>query len=151
MSLRNLKHMPHIVAVMTPFPYSIEMDARLTEAMDMMQQHKIRHLPVMEQGKLVSVLTDRDIKMALDPSIGLPPQDELTVRNACVIDAFIVETTAPLDRVLLEMAERHIGSALVVKEERLAGIFTASDACRFLGDLLSAQFPVYTGGGDDAA
>ena len=151
MSLRNLKHMPQIVAVMTPFPYSIDMDARLTQAMDMMQEHKIRHLPVMEQGNLVSVLTDRDIKMALDPSIGLPPRDQLTVRNACVIDAYIVNTNAPLDRVLLEMAERHIGSALVVKEQKLAGIFTASDACRFLGVLLSAQFPVYTGGGDDAA
>ncbi len=151
MSLRNLKHMPHIVAVMTPFPYSIDMDARLTEAMDMMHQHTIRHLPVMERGELVSVLTDRDIKMALDPSVGLPPREQLTVRNACVIDAYIVNTTAPLDRVLLEMAERHIGSALVVKEGRLAGIFTASDACRYLGELLSAQFPVYTGGGDDAA
>jgi acetoin utilization protein AcuB len=151
MSLRNLKHMPHVVAVMTPFPYSIDIDAGLTQAMHMMQEHKIRHLPVMEQGKLVSVLTDRDIKMALDPSVGLPPREQLTVRNACVIDAYIVNTNAPLDRVLLEMAERHIGSALVVKEQRLAGIFTASDACRFLGDLLSAQFPVYTGGGDDAA
>lgn len=151
MSLRNLKHMPHILAVMTPFPYSIDMDASLTQAMDMMQKHKIRHLPVMEQGSLVSVLTDRDIKMALDPSLGLPPRWDLTVRNACVIDAYIVNTTAPLNRVLLEMAERHIGSALVVKDGRLAGIFTASDACRYLGDLLSAQFPDYTGGGDDAA
>ena len=126
MSLRNLKHMPQIVAVMTPFPYSIDMDASLTQAMDMMQEHKIRHLPVMEQGNLVSVLTDRDIKMALDPSVGLPPRDQLTVRNVCVIDAYIVNTNAPLDRVLLEMAERHIGSALVVKEQKLAGVFGAS-------------------------
>ena len=151
MSLRNLKHMPHIVAVMTPFPYSIDMDASLTQAMDMMREHNIRHLPVMEQGELVSVLTDRDIKMALDPSLGLPPREQLTVRNACVIDAYIVNTTAPLDRVLLEMAERHIGSALVLKDQRLAGIFTTSDACRYLGELLRAQFPVYTGPGDDAA
>jgi CBS domain-containing protein len=143
--------MPHVVAVMTPFPYSIDIDASLTDAMDMLQEHRIRHLPVMEQGSLVSVLTDRDIKMALDPSVGLPPREQLTVRNACVIDAYIVHTSAPLDQVLMEMAERHIGSALVVKDQRLAGIFTASDACRFLGELLRARFPVYTGGGDDAA
>ena len=38
------------------------------------------------------------------------------------------------------MAGRHIGSALVVKGEKLAGIFTMTDACRVLADLLRARF-----------
>ena len=151
MSLRNLKHMPHVMAVMTPFPYSIDIDEGLIRATEMMELHNIRHLPVMQHGELVSVISDRDIKMALDPRAGLPPVGELKVRNACVIDAYIVNTTDPLDGVLLHMADAHIGSALVVKDERLAGILTSTDACRFLGELLRAQFPVHTGGGDDAA
>jgi acetoin utilization protein AcuB len=151
MPLRNLKHMPHVMAVMTPFPYSIDIDESLARATEMMQLHNIRHLPVKQHGELVSVVSDRDIKMTLDPRVGFPPGEELKVRNACVIDAYIVKTTDPLDRVLLHMAEEHIGSALVVKDERLAGILTSTDACRFLGELLRAQFPVYTGGGDDVA
>jgi acetoin utilization protein AcuB len=150
MSLRHLKHMPHVVAVMTPFPYSVDIDATLAEADAMMREHRIRHLPVKDQGQLVSVLSERDIKVALEPANGALAASRVTVRHACVIDAYIVPTTAPLDQVLLDMYERHIGSALVVKGGRLAGIFTASDACRYLGELLRAQFPP-PGDGDDAA
>jgi len=46
-----------------------------------------------------------------------------------------------LDHVLMEMADRHIGSVLVVREKRLAGIFTVTDACRRFGEFLRATFP----------
>jgi hypothetical protein len=46
------------------------------------------------------------------------------------------------------MAEHCLDSALVVKDGRLAGIFTVSDACRQFGRLLRSLFPP---GGDDAA
>ena len=54
-----------------------------------------------------------------------------------------------LDRVLLHMADAHIGSALVVKEGKLAGIFTTNDACRCFADLLRSEFAPEEG--DDAA
>ena len=72
----------------------------------------------------------------------------LKVRDACVIDAYVVDLSAPLDRVLAEMAERHIGSVLVVKRGKLAGIFTSSDACNHFGRFL-AQF--FDAGGDEVA
>ena len=45
----------------------------------------------------------------------------------------------PLDRVVLQMADRHLGSAMVARDGRVIGIFTVTDACRVLGRLLSGE------------
>lgn len=136
-----MQKIPSIQTVMTPFPYSVDADAPLRMARQMMIQHEVRHLPVIRAGRLAGVLTDRDLKRALDPSLGLPPKNELLVDDAMVHDAYVVETTESLDRVLLEMADSHIGSALVVKGAKLVGIFTATDACREFGEHLRDEFP----------
>ena len=73
---------------------------------------------------------------------------EPTVRDADMLEAYVVDLDQRLDNVVLEMAKRHIDSALIVKDGRLAGIFTATDACRWLGELLREDLPT---GGDDAA
>lgn len=133
---------PRLVAdVMTPHPYVIDEDAPLRQARGVMVAHDIHHLPVVRGGRLVGVLTDRDLKRALDPDLGLPPEDELFVRDVCVFDAYAVPGSTPLADVLTEMADRRIGSALVIDDGRLAGILTASDACRILAGLLTASEP----------
>jgi len=116
-----------------------------------MNEHEIRHLPVARKGQLVGVLTDRDLKRALDPSLGLPPKNELFVEDVMVHGAYVVETTTPLEQVLLEMADRHIGCALVMREDRLAGIFTTTDACRAFGEHLRRERTGHDGGDDDVA
>ena len=60
-----------------------------------------------------------------------------------------MDLSEPLDRVLSKMARLQVGSVLVVKEDRLAGIFTVTDACRSFAECLRAQFPGE--GGDEAA
>jgi acetoin utilization protein AcuB len=121
---------------MTPFPHAVDADAPLRLARHRMHEHEIRHLPVARGGELVGVLTDRDLKRALDPSLGLPPKNELFVEDVMVRDAYVVETKTPLEEVLLEMAKRHIGCTLVTRGGNLAGIFTATDACRVFGEHL---------------
>ena len=143
-----MKHIPLMKSVMTPFPYSIDSNATIREAQAMMADHGIRHLPVKNDGKLVSVITDRDIKLAthatVERNIG-----ELRVRDLCVAEAYIVDLTERLDSVLLRMAQRHIGSVLVAKNGKLVGIFTTTDACRNYGEYIRSLFP--TGNGHDAA
>jgi len=133
--------MPRISSVMTPFPHSIALEASIADARRMMRELEIRHLPVVDNGQLVGVVTDRDIKLALDPGLGLPAETELNVRNVCIRDPFVVDVTAALDQVLMEMAARHIGSVLVTKNDRLAGIFTVTDACRHYARLLREVYP----------
>lgn len=130
---------PAVEAVMTPLPLSIGMDARVLEARELMAEHDIRHLPITEEGRLVGVVTERDIGLVLDPELDLPFHEELRVRSVGVLDAYVAAPDTPLDEVVAEMARRRIGSALVARDGRLLGIFTVTDACRLLAETLRSR------------
>jgi acetoin utilization protein AcuB len=134
-----MNRIPLLKTVMTPFPYWVEIDAPLLEAREMMRRHKVRHLPVKDNGKLVSVVTDRDLKFAIDPELGLPPRESLRVRDVSVFTAYIVDIDTRLEVVLETMAERRIGSALVTKDGNLVGIMTSPDICRALAHMIRSQ------------
>lgn len=131
-----MTRIPLLKTEMTPFPWWVDIDEPLLAARELMRKHKVRHLPVKAEGKLVSVITDRDLKFALDPDLGLPPRESLRVRDVCVYTAFIVDIDSRLDDVLETMAERKIGSALVTRDGKLVGIFTSPDACRTLARMI---------------
>jgi acetoin utilization protein AcuB len=117
---------------MTPFPHSVEIDDPIQKAQQAMSAHQIRHLAVTEQGRLVGVISAREIQLATSARV---------VRDTHLSGAYVVELNEPLDRVLLTMARSHLGSALVVKRGKLVGIFTTSDACRIFGECLRNLFP----------
>lgn len=127
---------PQIIAFMTPFPYSIDVDAPLEDAHKLMREHRFRHLPVTSEGKTVGILTDRDIKLVLGPDFGNPDERQLRVRDAYVEKACIVPASASVAAVARTMAENRIGSAIVTKNDKLVGIFTVTDACRALAEVL---------------
>jgi acetoin utilization protein AcuB len=144
-----MSRMPAVRSVMTTFPYFVGLDDSLLRARAMMVEHGVRHLPVKDGDDLVGVLTDRDLKRAMDPDLGLPPKEELFVRDVAVQGAYQVDSSEPLDRVLERMAADHLGSALVTLHGRLAGIFTTTDACRaYCAHLRTVFLPP---SGDEAA
>lgn len=141
----KLKEMPRVKMVMSPFPYSIESGDTLAEAERMMNSYRIHHLPVMEGGIPVGIISHRDLRRA----VGEGSATALTVADIPRQEAHVVDLSEPLDQVLLSMARRRLGAALVVKEGRLAGIFTLTDACQCFAEHLRQQFP--PPGGDEAA
>lgn len=144
-----MKHNPTIKTAMTPFPYSVDIKAPIGEAQAFMREHKIRHLPVTEDGTLIGVVSDRDIKLLLGPDFDYPDPGELKVGDAMVIETYVVDLETPLQTVVAHMAEHRVGSALVTRHGKLAGVFTSTDACRVLADYLDAASG--TSGPDDAA
>ena len=130
-----------MAAMMTPFPFYVDISDSLLRARDLMREYEVRHLPVVKNHELLGILTDRDLKRALDPDLGLPPKDELFVRDVYRPDPYVVDDRSPLDEVLAHMATHHLGSALVTKNGRLAGIFTSTDACRAYSEHLRRIFP----------
>lgn len=144
-----MKRMPTIKAVMSPFPYSVDVAASVADAQTFMREHHIRHLPVTHAGELVGSVSDRDIKLILGPDFANPDEHETRVAHAMVKDAYIVDMDTRLDMVLAHMAEHHLGSAIVTRHGKLAGIFTATDACQHFAEFLREQ--VRRAGGDDAA
>jgi len=132
---------------MTPFPYSVDAQAPIERAVEFMREHKIRHLPVMTQGALTSLVTDRDIKLVLGPDFAYPRN--LKVRDAMVKDCYVVDLATPLSAVLRHMTEHRIGSAVVTRRGKLAGVFTTNDACRAFADYLDEVQAIDDGDDDD--
>ena len=126
---------------MTPFPFSIDIEAPLAEAHAFLRERQIRHLPVTRNGELAGILTDRDIKLALGPDLGSPPEYELKVGDVYQPESYVVDAAERLEDVATSMAERHVGSALVTRGGKLVGIFTTTDACRALARILRDQHP----------
>jgi len=143
-----MQQIPLMSAVMTPFPHSIGSDETLATAAEMMRELRVRHLPVKDGQDLIGVVSERHLRVALAAAAGLPAADQLKVRAACRMAAYEVEVHERLDAVLAGMVERQVGCALVLKEGRLAGIFTTTDACSRFAQLLHQLFP---DGGDSAA
>jgi acetoin utilization protein AcuB len=131
--------MPTLRSEMTEFPYSVEISAPLMEAQDFMRAHKIRHLPVTDDGVLIGIVTDRDIKLLFGPDFQYPDPDELKVSDAVVEQSYVADVDTPLESVLEHMAEHHIGSSLATENGELQGIFTSTDACRAFAVYLSAR------------
>lgn len=135
-----MTRIPTVKTFMTAFPYSVEIDAPVDEALQFMRDHKIRHLPVTENGQLKGVISDRDIKLMLGPDFAYPDAHEMKVKEAMVEDAYVVDFSTPLDTVLSHMAEHRIGSALITRKAKLVGVFTSSDACRAFAEFLANHY-----------
>ena len=144
-----MKHIPAIKSVMTPFPYSVDIDAPIAQARAFMQEYKIRHLPVTDKQKLIGVISDRDIKLYLGPDLDYPEEGDAKVRDVYLDKPYIVDLNERLDRVLKNMAEKHIGSVLVTRNGKLSGVFTSTDACKSYAEHLRDQFNPT--GGNEAA
>lgn len=133
-----MKSMPRIGSVMTPFPYSVGPEDSLERARRLMEEHRIRHLPVMDAGSPAGVITEQDLRQATALGAADRPTrvGELALSEVCQFDI-----SAPLDLVLAEMAGSQLDSALVLKGDRLAGIFTATDAFRTFAEFLRREAP----------
>ena len=137
----RMKEIPPIKSVMTPFPHSIESAEPLDRAAEIMATSGVERLPVVEGDRPVGLLTEGAVRSALDEAAGKGGKERPRVGDAGVTEAYVVELTEPLDVVLIRMARANEESALVVKEGRLVGIFTRTDACRCFGELLRSLFP----------
>lgn len=130
-------HKPALKAVMTPFPYAIAIDATVEDARHLMREHDVRHLPVIDGQRLAGIVSDRDLRMLFCAA----NIAEFRVRDIHVPEPYVVDLETPLEGVLATMAERQIGAALVTRHGKLAGIFTAVDACRCFQEFLQEVFP----------
>ncbi|MBS1123999.1 MAG: domain protein AcuB [Deltaproteobacteria bacterium] len=126
--------MPAISRYMTPQPWTIKRDASLREAHQLMHEHKIRHLPVFEDGQLVGVVTDRDLRLL--EAVAHMDAASTHIEEAMSERPFIVTSDTPVDEVVQIMSEKKYGSVIVMGREGIEGIFTAVDACRVLAEVL---------------
>ncbi len=131
------KAIPHISKYMSMVPHSIGRDQSLEHAHEIMRKHDIRHLPVLEGGTLVGLVSQRDLHLIetlrdVDPT-------KVTVEEAMTSAVYCVAPETPLDEVTATMAERKLGCAVVMQNHHVVGIFTVVDACHALAELLRGR------------
>jgi acetoin utilization protein AcuB len=121
-----------IAKYMSAGPHTIGREQSLSAAKQLMHKSHVRHLPVLHGGKLVGVISERE----LDVIGALPGSKQLTVEDAMVPDVYVTSEDAELATVVSDMARLKVGSAIVVKGADVVGVFTAVDGLKALAELL---------------
>jgi acetoin utilization protein AcuB len=146
--LAQHRHMPPVSTLMTPFPYFVHPDEPVARVLELMRQHGIRHVPVKQEDRVVGLISEGELRWLSNPVAGGADPATVRVRDVPVPPPYAVELTTPLGAVLLEMARRHVGAAVVLRAGRLAGIVTETDVYRAFGEVLERRFG--PGSGDAA-
>ena len=114
---------------MTAHPFTISPEETLTAACAQMQQHKFRSLPVVEGGKLIGIVTDRDVRTHL---LFL---ESTTARQAMATAPLTVTPNSSIWDAARLLRERKIGALPVLHDDRLVGIISTSDLLEALIEL----------------
>jgi acetoin utilization protein AcuB len=131
------KPIPSIQKYMTTQPHTIGSDQSIAKAASLMSEFGIRHLPVLCGGRLLGVLSDRDVKLI--ESFRDVDAAKTNVEEAMTEQPYTVDPDTALDEVVRTMAEKKYGSAVVMQNHKVVGIFTTVDACRALAELLQTR------------
>ncbi len=127
----------YITEYMTSDPITVSPETLLPEARRMLNEHRIRHLPVVDrQKKLIGIVSDRDLRSAYPSSVSSNREKMLSyeqVERATVADMMTTSCStlsieASLDDALLLFDEEKIGVIPVVSEDNVVvGIFSLLD------------------------
>ncbi len=132
-----MKPIPTISKYMTTSPHTIGADQPMAQAHKMMRSNKIRHLPVLSAGRIVGVVSDGDLHL-IETLKDVDPE-QVKVEDAMTQAPYTVSPETPLDDVVKNMAEHKYGSAVVVANQKVVGIFTTVDACRAFAEMLHGR------------
>lgn len=132
---------------MTPEPITLSPAASLEDALSTMVEHSIRELPITENGELVGIITDRDVKMALGPdarTLSLssidPRQLDGSVEWFMTTGVKVLTEEQPLAHAIAQFLELRVGALPVIDDQGdLTGILSVTDLVKLAGELLDAQ------------
>lgn len=134
MEILSLGGYMQISKYMTETPSCVSKDEKVLNAKKMMYQLGCTHLPVLEYGELVGVISERDILYLFQ----LEGQDinTISVEEAMTEDYYSANIDDDISKVSKYMADNRIGSAIILDhDEKLVGIYTYTDALKAVVDI----------------
>ena len=124
---------------MTPNPITITPQTTLPEAHRLMDEHYIRRLPVIKQGKLVGIVTLGDIRQAQASNATTLSVyelnyllDQIPAKEFMAYKPITISPDAPIAEAARLMLQYKIGALPVIENGELVGIITETDFCRLL-------------------
>lgn len=119
-----------VAEIMTREPYTLGPDATLGDARDLMNEHHIRHIPVVSSdGTIVGVVSHRDVLAASDSTLAARAGEHAAVLLRAVMTTPVrtVDEHADLRGAAMQMHRQRMGCLPVTRDGVLAGIITDSD------------------------
>ena len=133
----------HVRDYMTPNPQTLDVQSTLLDAVLMMRRSELRHIPILESGQVVGILSDRDVaRFAPSILVTLTAQDYNRVFEetpvAKVMSRKLVNTTpdTPLSEAVHVIYSQKLGCLPVLERDQLVGIITVTDMLRALHELI---------------
>jgi acetoin utilization protein AcuB len=121
---------------MTRSPVTVERTTTMARALRIMDDQGFRHLPVLDGGRLVGLVSERELKI-VEHMQGV--DSAMCIAGDFILGApYHVAEDALLRDVVRAMAEKKCGSAVVVDGEKVVGVFTTTDALKALAIVLDA-------------
>jgi len=130
---------PVVEQVMTRDPALIGPNDTIRVAIERMRERGCRRLPVVENGKLIGIVSDRDLRRATNSPFVLRERsadnlilDQLTVRACMSLNPITITPHMPVVEAAKLMRDRKIGGLPVVDKGMLVGIVTETDLLNYL-------------------
>jgi len=125
---------------------SVAPEMPINDILAMFRKEHIRRAPVMKDGKLVGIVSERDLLNATPSSVTTLSVWEMhyliskvTVRDVMTKDVVIVDQDTPIEEAARIMADKKIGGVPVVSGENVVGIITETDLFKILLELMGAR------------
>jgi len=123
--------------LMTAKPITVDPETPMLEARERMLRERIRHLVVIDEARVVGIITDRDVRLNLpSPATSLSVWEinyllmRVTVGGVMTTSVIVVDPDRPIAEAARIMMDHKIGALPVVEEGHLVGIVTESDFVR---------------------
>ncbi len=120
--------------LMTVDPEFVSPETPLREIIALMNRCDCRQVPVLDEKKVVGIITDRDIRLAVNsPALNDEPLerlailDEVTAADCMTRDPISVHRDTPIFEIAGILARNKFGALLVMNEGNLEGIVTVTD------------------------
>lgn len=127
------KSIPTISKYMSTNPLVVEPSTTLAFALKRMKENDIRHLPVVQGEMLVGIVTLSDLRIV--SGIAEVKAEQVKIEDVMQREPFVCSPDSPLDETVDNMVAHKWGSAVVMQNKKVVGIFTSIDAMRALVEL----------------
>jgi acetoin utilization protein AcuB len=125
---------------------SIPPDMPIVDALNMMKRERIRRTPVVKDGKLIGIVSDKDLLNASpSPATSLSVWEmnyllsKITVRDVMTKDVLTVTEDTPIEQAARIMSDNKIGGLPVMRGDRVVGIITETDLFKIFLEIMGAR------------
>ena len=125
---------------------TIPPDMPVVDALNLMKRERIRRTPVVREGKLIGIVSDKDLLNASpSPATSLSVWEmnyllsKIKVKDVMTKDVITVTEDTPIEQAARLMADNKIGGMPVLRGDKIVGIITETDLFKILLEMMGAR------------